>query len=235
VNIPAKIPAKSPAAPRAIYCIGRNYGAHARELGNAIPASPVVFLKSPSAVRGLAEAGKIAYPDETFHHEVELVLRIGQGSAENAGEPGTFLMDRIDAVALGLDLTRREVQTRLKKEGLPWTDAKSFTGSAVLSSFAELPASVTGQARMDQIAGSRFTLWVNGERRQHGTPRDMIFDLETVLRCIQSSHGLFPGDIIFTGTPEGVGPLRVGDKIRVQLATGPDAKPEIAIDESGTL
>lgn len=114
---------------RAIYCIGRNYGAHAKEMGNAVPSSPVVFLKSPSAVRGPGDQGRIAYPDETYHHEIELALRIG------STDSGGTLLPRVDAVALGRDLTRREVQNRLKKEGLPWTEAKSFVGAAVLSSF----------------------------------------------------------------------------------------------------
>lgn len=218
------------ATPRAIYCIGRNYGAHARELGNAVPTSPVVFLKSPSAVRGFEETGRIAYPDETFHHEVELVLRVGP-AAQLASQSPASLLDLVDSVALGLDLTRREVQTRLKKEGLPWTDAKSFKGAAILSGFVPLPASVKGTGRLGLLASSDFTLWINGEKRQHGTPRDMIFDLEKVLGCIDASHGLFPGDLIFTGTPEGVGPLRAGDTMRAQLVMD----GTVVLDESGVL
>jgi 2-keto-4-pentenoate hydratase/2-oxohepta-3-ene-1,7-dioic acid hydratase in catechol pathway len=205
---------------RAIYCIGRNYGAHAKELGNAVPASPVVFLKSPSAVRGVADQGRIAYLDETFHHEIELVLRIGH--AEAAGS----LLNRVDAVALGLDLTRREVQNRLKKEGLPWTEAKSFVGAAVLSSFVPLD-----EKTLSTIEDSEFTLWVNGEKRQHGCPRGMIFNLETLLKTIRDSHGLFPGDILFTGTPEGVGPLRPGDHFRMQLTLNGKS----LLDEEGVL
>lgn len=198
---------------RAIYCIGRNFGAHARELGNAIPASPVVFLKSPSAIRSPDETGKIAYPDETFHHEVELVLHIGSSPAE--GEK--HLLRHVDQIALGLDLTRREVQNRLKKEGLPWTEAKSFKGAAVLSSFVPLIHKGNPTDILARLEAADFTLWVNGERRQHGTPREMTFNLESVLTTINESHGLFPGDIIYTGTPEGVGPLRVGDGFRMEL------------------
>lgn len=212
---------------RGIYCIGRNYGAHARELGNAIPSSPVVFLKSPSAVRGFSDAGAIAWPEETFHHEVELVLRIGNAKRT----PDTDLLDLVDAVALGLDLTRREVQTRLKKEGLPWTEAKSFRGAAILTEFVALPAAATGEARLELLRNCEFRLWVNGEERQHGSPRDMIFDPGALLRFIDSSHGLYPGDILFTGTPEGVGPLRRGDSMRAQLMID----GHVAIDEKGTL
>ncbi len=200
-------------AVRAIYCIGRNFGAHARELGNAIPTSPVVFLKSPSAIRGPAESGRIAYPDETFHHEVELVLHIGSSPAP--GEKN--LLRHVDQIALGLDLTRREVQNRLKKEGLPWTEAKSFKGAAVLSSFVPLIHRGDPVDTLTRLEAADFTLWVNGERRQHGAPREMTFNLEIILGTINDSHGLFPGDIIYTGTPEGVGPLRVGDGFRLEL------------------
>lgn len=208
---------------RAIYCIGRNYGAHARELGNALPAAPIVFLKSPSAIRGLADAGVLAYPDETFHHEAELVLRMGPGKGP--------LVSRIASVGLGLDLTRREEQNRLKKEGLPWTSAKSFKGSAVLTSFQELPANLDTVSIESLLRGARFTLWINGEKRQEGSPAEMIFNFSQLLATLDASHGLFDGDIIFTGTPEGVGPVRLGDKIRLQLLL--DGKT--VIDESGVL
>ncbi len=212
---------------RAIYCIGRNFGAHARELGNAVPSSPVVFLKSPSAVRGLDEPGQIAYPEETFHHELELVLHIGS----SPGTGDAHLLRHVDQVALGLDLTRRELQNRLKKAGLPWTEAKSFKGAAILSSFVQLlhvgPASDT----LSRLEAAHFTLWVNGEKRQHGSPREMTFNLESLLATINDSHGLFPGDIIYTGTPEGVGPLRLGDSFRMQFVL--DGK--CALDEEGTL
>lgn len=216
-----------PSQIHAIYCIGRNYGAHAKELGNAIPESPVVFLKSPAAVRGLQDSGKIAYPSETFHHELELVLQIGP-SLTNGSEK---ILTRIKAFGLGLDITRREVQNRLKKEGLPWTDAKSFRGSAVLTSVAELPRGTDIPSIESTIATSSFSLWVNGELRQKGSPRDMLFPCEKILIALQASHGLHDGDLVFTGTPEGVGPLRAGDTIRMQLTCG----KEIVIDESGTF
>ena len=212
---------------RAIYCIGRNYKSHARELGNALPTSPVVFLKSPSALRGFADHGQIAYPVEAFDHELELVLHIG--SAPKAGE--TNLLRHVDKIALGLDLTRREVQNRLKKEGLPWTEAKSFRGAAVLSAFVPLPQRGNASAVLELLNTCEFTLWVNGDQRQHGSPRDMTFNAEALLRTISDSHGLFPGDIVFTGTPEGVGPLRVGDRFRVQLIMAGKS----TLDEDGVL
>ena len=211
----------------AIYCIGRNYGAHAKELGNAIPESPVVFLKSPAAVRGLQESGKIAYPSEIFHHELELVLQIGASIPGSSGD----ILTRIKAIGLGLDITRREVQNRLKKEGLPWTDAKSFRGSAVLGSFLELPANLSAAQIADMINSASFSLWVNGELRQKGSPCDMIFSCDKLLMTLQTSHGLHHGDLIFTGTPEGVGPLKAGDTIRMQLISG----EKVVIDESGVF
>ncbi|MEY4632397.1 MAG: hypothetical protein RIQ81_2517 [Pseudomonadota bacterium] len=208
---------------RAIYCIGRNYGAHARELGNALPAAPIVFLKSPAALRGLKDEGVLAYQDETFHHEAELVLRVGPGSGASPA--------RIEAVALGLDLTRREEQNRLKKEGLPWTSAKSFKGAAVLTGFTKLPANIDAGGIKSMLDAARFTLWVNGEQRQQGCPADMMFPCSHLLAVLDASHGLREGDIIFTGTPEGVGPVRRGDKIRLQLVL----EGKTAIDESGVL
>jgi fumarylpyruvate hydrolase len=222
-------------AQRAIYCIGRNYGAHAKELGNAIPDSPVVFLKSPAAIRSLQDRGLIAYPTETFHHELELVLKIGPAKKANrdflSNDDVFRLLERIEAVALGIDLTRREVQNRLKKEGLPWTDAKSFKGSAVLTGFHPLPTGMEPGEISKLIDSCRFKLWINNELRQEGSPHEMIFPCQKLLSVLQTSHGLHVGDIIFTGTPHGVGPIRIGDRIRMQLFM----KEKPVIDESGEL
>jgi 2-keto-4-pentenoate hydratase/2-oxohepta-3-ene-1,7-dioic acid hydratase in catechol pathway len=193
-----------------VYAIGRNYAAHARELGNAIPDDPVVFLKARTAVRGLQPA-PVAF-DETFHHEVELVLRIGRPVP--LGGAGSW--DDVGQLALGLDLTRREVQARCKEKGLPWTPSKSFAGSAVLGPFLPL-------AQVGDPATIRFSLAVNGEARQHGDPAMMLFPVPTILRYLASLAPLEPGDLVFTGTPEGVGPLRVGDRFRMELhASGGD-------------
>lgn len=189
-----------------VYGIGRNYAAHARELGNAVPVGePVVFLKARTSVRGLAPA-PMAF-DEAFHHEVELVLRIGVEVP--LGSAGAW--DQVDGIALGLDLTRREVQQQCKTAGLPWVPAKSFAGSAVLGPF--VPRGAVGDP-----ASLAFSLDVNGERRQDGVITDMVFPVPAVLGYLASLAPLEPGDLVFTGTPEGVGPIRRGDRFEMHLA-----------------
>jgi 2-keto-4-pentenoate hydratase/2-oxohepta-3-ene-1,7-dioic acid hydratase in catechol pathway len=187
-----------------VYAIGRNYAAHARELGNAVPEDPVVFLKARAAVRGL-EPAPLAFA-ESFHHEVGLVLRIGRDVP--LGAPGGW--DDVAGVALGLDLTRREVQARCKEKGLPWTTAKSFAGSAVLGPF--VPRGELGD--LDRLA---FALEVNGEARQRGEIGGMTFPVPHLLRFLASLAPLEPGDLVFTGTPEGVGPIRAGDAFVLSL------------------
>jgi 2-keto-4-pentenoate hydratase/2-oxohepta-3-ene-1,7-dioic acid hydratase in catechol pathway len=187
-----------------VYCIGRNYADHAKELNNPVPkGEPIVFLKSPSSLRPCA-SGPLAFADETFHHEAEIVARIGRPVA--LGARGSW--DDVDALALGLDLTRREVQSRLKEKGLPWTASKSFAGSAVLGAFLPL----SSFADRDAIA---FTLHVNGELRQTGNSRDMLFPVEELITHLARFCPLQPGDLIYTGTPAGVGPLRKGDRFEL--------------------
>jgi 2-keto-4-pentenoate hydratase/2-oxohepta-3-ene-1,7-dioic acid hydratase in catechol pathway len=186
-----------------VYAIGRNYAAHARELGNEIPEDPVVFLKARTSIRGLT--GPIAF-SETYHHEVELVVRVGQSLALRA-RPG---WEAVDSVTLGLDVTRREVQNRCKEKGLPWVPAKSFAGSAVLAPF--VPLGPLGDPEAIQ-----FTLDVCGERRQEGALTHMIFSVPTLLAYLASLAPLEAGDLVFTGTPSGVGPIRPGDPFQMTL------------------
>jgi 2-keto-4-pentenoate hydratase/2-oxohepta-3-ene-1,7-dioic acid hydratase in catechol pathway len=188
-----------------IYCIGRNYAEHAAELGNPVPAEPVVFLKSTAALRPLA-GGITAFPGETFHHEAELVVRLGR-SVPFGAEAG---WEAVDALALGIDLTRREVQARLKEKGLPWTTAKSFAGSALVGDFVPL-------ARFEDPEHIEFGLSVNGEPRQHGDTRAMLFRVPALLAYLASLHPLAPGDLIYTGTPKGVGPLQHGDSFQLEF------------------
>lgn len=187
-----------------VYNIGRNYAAHAAELGNAVPEDPVVFLKARTAVRGL-RSGPLAF-DESFHHEVELVLLVGTAVPLGA-RPG---WEAVRAVALGLDLTRREVQARCKEKGLPWVPAKSFAGSAVVGPF--LPLSAVGDP--ERVA---FSLAVNGEVRQRGRLEQMVFPIPRILAHLASLAPLEPGDLVYTGTPSGVGPIRRGDAFSTTL------------------
>lgn len=186
-----------------IYCIGRNYAAHAKELGNDVPTEPVVFLKSTACLRGL-EDERLAFPDESFHHEAELVVLVGREIAWQT----TAGWDDVEALGLGLDLTRREVQTALKAKGLPWTTAKSFFGSAVVTPFTPVEAFTDP----NDLA---FELRVNAELRQQGRTTSMLFSVPRLLTYLASLGPLGPGDLIFTGTPAGVGPISKGDLIEL--------------------
>ncbi len=190
---------------RDIFCIGRNYSAHAAELGNKTEDEPVVFLKTASSARGLA-AAPTAFASETFHHEAELVLAIGRDLPLGHD----VQLDDLAGMTLGLDLTRREKQNELKNKGLPWAAAKSFAGSAVVCSL--IPA-----VDFKTMQTLEFALSVNGEPRQLGRTRDMLFNAKHILNWLAKSHTLRCGDLIFTGTPEGVGPIRVGDTFELRF------------------
>ena len=195
------------AAVGTIYGIGRNYADHAKELGNQIPVGePVVFLKAASSVRPLA-SGSLAFESESMHHEAELVLRIGQNIPL-----GTKNLDWtvVDAIGLGLDLTRREKQNELKAKGLPWTLAKSFAGATVLS-----PMIKTSECP-DQ-KHFKFKFAIDGKTLQVGDSCQMIFDVPTILSFLASFNTLLTGDLIFTGTPAGVGPMKRGDRFTLEL------------------
>jgi 2-keto-4-pentenoate hydratase/2-oxohepta-3-ene-1,7-dioic acid hydratase in catechol pathway len=194
----------SPVVVGTIYGIGRNYVLHAKELGNAVPTEPVVFLKARTSLRGLAPA-PMAF-DEEYHHEVEVVLLVGADVPLGA-DPG---WSAVSGVTLGLDLTRREVQQRCKDQGLPWVPAKSFAGGAVVAPFLPLP-------ELGGTAGWSFDLSVNGAQRQVGDPSQMSFDVPALLRHLASLAPLQPGDLVFTGTPAGVGPIRKGDRFSMTL------------------
>jgi 2-keto-4-pentenoate hydratase/2-oxohepta-3-ene-1,7-dioic acid hydratase in catechol pathway len=193
-------------AVRNVYCIGRNYAEHARELGNELPSSPVVFLKSTSSLRGLT-AVEIAHSGESFHHEAELVVLVGSEIPLHGGAG----WETVSALGLGLDLTRREVQNQLKAKGLPWTEAKSFAGSGVLTPFVP-------KNRFTDLNHIEFSLTVAGELRQRGDTRMMLSDVPQLLTHLASSHPLQVGDIVYTGTPAGVGPVRRGDQFVLEFS-----------------
>jgi 2-keto-4-pentenoate hydratase/2-oxohepta-3-ene-1,7-dioic acid hydratase in catechol pathway len=197
-----------------IFCVGRNYAAHAREMG--APAEPnedlVVFLK-PSQAR-LDSPGTIRFPPGAgeIHHEAELVVRVGAGATP-------------EAVALGLDLTDRTRQAEAKKKGLPWATAKGFRTSACVGPFVCV-ASLGGLDRL------RFRLDVNGATRQSGETGSMIRPVPVVLAEIDRWFGLEPGDLVFTGTPEGVAPLRPGDVCALDLEGVPAASARFGVAAS---
>lgn len=192
-----------------IYCIGRNYAAHIEELGNARPDAPVVFLKPQSA---LTTAPAIRLPDfsEDVHYEAELVVHIGKGGKDIAAAQA---LDHIAGYALGLDLTARDVQEKAKNAGLPWTLAKGFDHAAVLTPF--VPAHGLSPENI------RFTMDLNGERRQNGDTALMLYAIADLIAYLSRHFTLHSGDIIYTGTPKGVGKLQSGDRIRLALDDTP--------------
>lgn len=199
-----------------IYCIGRNFKKHAEELGNAVPTEPMVFLSSPTALRNLQD-GELAYSKETFHYEAELVLKINRN--HKLGEP--FQNDSISGIAFGLDITRRDEQTRLKDKGHPWTTSKSFLGSKPIGTFHSIE-------KFKDLKNIKYKFYLNSELRQFGDTQNMIFSIQELITAINSFSPLQAGDLIFTGTPEGVGQINIGDQFKFEL-------PQLSITESGTL
>lgn len=203
-------------------CVGRNYVAHAQELSNPVPESPVLFVKPSTCIVPLA-AGIIlpsgaVRTDENgqlhsdCHHELELVLVVGQQlSADNyrRGEAWRSMA----GIAMGLDLTLRSVQSELKGKGLPWTRAKCFDGAAPVTDAVSLASTGIGD-----LADLSIELKINDQVRQSGQLADMIFDVEDLLAEITTFMSLMPGDLVFTGTPAGVGPLLPGECLALTLA-----------------
>ena len=185
-----------------VFCIGRNYVEHVRELGNQTPSRPVIFMKPVQCL--LPEGQPIRMPRHgaELHHEAELVLLLDP----RGGEPG---WQDVAGIGLGIDLTLRDVQDELKQRGLPWELAKAFEGSAPIGRFVSAAA-------VADPASIRFELSVNGSIRQRGDCSLMIFPVSAMLRGLSEAWVLRPGDLVFTGTPAGVGPLRCGDRVEVQ-------------------
>lgn len=183
-----------------IYCVGRNYKLHAEELGNDVPTKPMIFGKPTHALAETA-GGEIVLPGTLgeLHYETELIIHIARSY-----EPGVTLDEMVDEIALGIDFTLRDVQSELKKKGHPWLLAKGFKNSAILTPFHAFPG-------LDECLKTDFTLLKNGEQAQRGNIRNVIFDLMTLIQYISEHFGLEKGDIIYTGTPEGVGPVADGD------------------------
>ncbi|MCK6074258.1 fumarylacetoacetate hydrolase family protein [Paenibacillus silvae] len=187
-----------------VYCVGRNYKLHAEELGNAIPDEPMIFMKPSHAVVPLnVEALELPASKGEVHYEAELVIRIGRNY-----EPGVRVDELVNAYAFGIDFTLRDVQTVIKKKGHPWTAAKGFKNSAPVSGFQSFSGT-------EALLEKDFTLTKNGVEVQRGNIRNMIFDLQHIVDYVGEHYGLGAGDIIFTGTPEGVGPAVEGDVLEL--------------------
>lgn len=190
-----------------IVCVGRNYAEHAKELGNEIPEFPLIFLKPASNL--IFSGEKIVHPDYSneMHHEVELVLLIGK-KIKNADESAA--LNAIAGYAVGLDMTLRDIQSELKKKGHPWTLAKCFDGSAVVSDFVS-------SENYNLKGNEKITLSVNDETKQNSTLDKMIFPPVEIVKYISEKMTLEPGDLIFTGTPKGVSKVTRGDKIFAEI------------------
>ncbi len=185
-----------------IFCVGRNYAAHAAEMNQPVPEEPVIFMKPPTAM--LRERKPFYYPDFTreIHYEAELVVKMKKNGKHIAP---AYAMDYVHEVTLGLDLTARDIQAELKKKGLPWELAKGFDQSAVLGKWQKFDP--------NQWENFTFTLRKNDAVVQTGQTREMIYSLTDLIVFISSRITIQKGDLLFTGTPEGVGPLTIGDKL----------------------
>lgn len=192
-----------------VVCVGRNYAAHAKELGNAVPEAPILFLKPATALVPLEPAFTIPSGRGSCHHETEISLLIGSTLTGQVSEAEARAA--IAGMTLGLDLTLRDVQNQLKQQGHPWEVAKAFDGAAPMGSFAPLPATT-------DLSDLSFTLTVNGALRQQGHSADMITGALALLQFIATIFTLQPGDVVMTGTPEGVAALNAGDEL--VLASG---------------
>jgi acylpyruvate hydrolase len=192
-----------------IICIGRNYLDHATELGNVVPSEPMFFLKPDSSVLHKRHAFYIPDWTDEVHYEVELVVKIvKRGKAIQAKYASRYYTE----VGLGIDFTARDVQSKLKAAGHPWEKAKSFDGSAVVSEeFISLDR--LGKS----IQNLHFDLSLNGTKVQVGSTSDMIFKVDDLISYLSQFMTLKTGDLIFTGTPSGVGPIKSGDKITGSL------------------
>ena len=184
-----------------IFCVGRNYVAHAKELNNEVPEEPVIFLKPKSAL--LQSQSSFYYPEFTneLHYEAELVIKIiKNGKYISAGQANKYY----NAISVGIDFTARDLQQELKKKGLPWEKSKAWDNSAVIGTWVD----VTPQMMKNPI---NFSMKLNDDVVQQGNSKDMIFSFDKILSNISQYFSLNIGDVIFTGTPAGVGECVVGD------------------------
>jgi fumarylpyruvate hydrolase len=199
---------------RRVYCVGRNYAAHAREMGFDPDREPPFFFCKPNDDASIVpvpagETVGIPYPDQTanYHYEAELVVLIGQGGRNIAVEDAA---KHIYGYAVGLDMTRRDLQMKMREQGRPWEIGKAFDFSAPIGPVRRL-------ADAGEIAGGAIELEVNGETRQKSDIRNLIWSVNEVIANLSTLFALQPGDLIFTGTPEGVGPVQRGQTMHVRI------------------
>src|SRR5690349_657649 len=187
-----------------IFAVGRNYAEHIKELNNERPDEPVIFTKPDTAI--LRNNSPFYYPEfsKDIHHEVELVLRI---SKEGKNIQDKFASKYYDAIGVGIDFTARDLQQKAKEKGLPWDIAKGFNGSAPISDKFKLVSD------FKDLKDINFSLAINGEIRQQGNTSLMLFNFDYIISYLSKFFTLRTGDLIFTGTPKGVGPVKIGDTL----------------------
>lgn len=187
-----------------IICIGRNYAEHAKELNNAIPSEPVFFMKPDTAL--LKDGEPFYFPEFTkdLHHEIEIVLKINKVGKHIEEQ---FANKYYDEIGLGIDFTARDLQNIAKEKGMPWEKAKAFDGSAPIGKFI----SKTELGNLNDIS---FELKINGKSRQTGNTKDLLFSFDKIISYVSKFVTLKVGDLIYTGTPEGVSAVQIGDKLQ---------------------
>ncbi len=186
-----------------IICVGRNYAAHAQELNNPVPSKPVIFLKPETAL--LKNNRDFYFPlfSKDIHHEIELIVRICK---EGKYVEEKFAENYYDQIGLGVDFTARDIQQQSKEKGLPWELAKAFDSSAPISELFD-------KDNFPDLKKVHFTLEKNGQKVQSGHTANMIFSIEQLIAFVSQYITLRKGDILFTGTPAGVGPIHIGDHL----------------------
>ncbi|WP_282038574.1 fumarylacetoacetate hydrolase family protein [Saccharicrinis aurantiacus] len=191
-----------------IICIGRNYADHAKELKNQVPSEPVIFIKPDTAL--LRNNDPFFVPDfaEDFHYETELVVKINRLGKHIAPE---FAHRYYDEIGMGIDFTARDLQSKLKEKGLPWEKAKAFDASAGISK------QFVPKSKFKDVQNINFKLLVNGELRQDGNTNDMLFKIDDIIAYVSKFFTLKIGDLIYTGTPAGVGRVNIGERFEVFL------------------
>ena len=199
-------------------CIGRNYAAHAQELNNPIPSRPILFIKPCTCLQPFKEI-KLAKRLGEHHYEAELALLVG----ETISYGDKDVLTKIAGVGLALDLTLRDVQSELKSKGHPWERAKAYDGSCPVTPFYQLESAT-------ELARAEYKYWQNSELKQHGKTQLMLFSIERLLKEITELFTLCPGDLVLTGTPEGVGVLHHGDMLQLQYQTYSPINAFVTID-----
>ncbi|KOH45408.1 fumarylacetoacetate hydrolase family protein [Sunxiuqinia dokdonensis] len=187
-----------------IICIGRNYSEHVRELNNEMPGEPVIFMKPDSALLRNNDAFYIPDFSQDVHYECELIVRINRLGKNIEAR---FANRYYDEIGLGIDFTARDLQNKLKEKGLPWEKAKAFDRSAVISS------EFIAKAELPELNSIKFQLKKNGQLVQNGDSAYMLFPIDELISQVSKYFTLKIGDLIYTGTPAGVGPVAIGDRL----------------------